>query len=55
MPGTGIIHDQGAYVNDYAIQPPACTRHIFLGGSVIFGIQTMTSAVDRPKVPAYGF
>ena len=32
MLGTGIIHDQGAYVNDYAIQPPACTRHILFWG-----------------------
>ncbi len=32
MPGTGIIHNQGAYVNDYAIQAPAYTRHSFLMG-----------------------
>jgi hypothetical protein len=31
MPGTGIIHDQGAYVNDYAIQPLACASHLVLG------------------------
>jgi hypothetical protein len=27
MPGTGIIHNQDASVNDYALQPPARTRH----------------------------
>jgi len=44
MPGTGIIHDQGAYVNDYAIQPLACPHHTFLWSSVFLTTLTITTS-----------